>query len=155
MRTTAIATLLLLHGAALASDDLKAFPPPAPGMVRWVLRLPALADESTARVELLAGKTVKVDAVNRYFFGGSIRPETIEGWGYTRWIVSALGPMGGTLVAVPPEEPRIDRFVALGGEPVLVRYSSRVPIVVYAPEGVEVRYRIWSAGGETRPMEKG
>ena len=106
-------------------------------------------------MELLAGKTVKLDAVNRYFFGGSIRPETVEGWGTTRWVVSALGPMAGTLVAVPPEEPKIDRFIAIGGEPLLVRYDSRLPIVVYAPEGVEVRYRIWSAGAETRPMEKG
>jgi len=82
-------------------------------------------------VELLAGKTVKLDAVNRYFFGGSIRPETVEGWGTTRWVVSALGPMAGTLVAVPPEEPKIDRFIAIGGEPLLVRYDSRLPIVVY------------------------
>jgi serine protease inhibitor ecotin len=26
-----------------------------------------------------------------------------------------------------------------------IRYNTRLPVVVYAPEGVEVRYRIWSA----------
>ena len=47
------------------------------------------------------------------------------------------------------------RFVTIGGEPFLLRYNSRLPIVVYVPEGVEVRYRIWSAGAETKVMEKG
>ena len=37
----------------------------------------------------------------------------------------------------------------------LIRYNSRLPIVVYAPEGVEIRYRIWSAGPETKAVEKG
>jgi len=27
--------------------------------------------------------------------------------------------------------------------------------VVYAPEGVEVRYRIWSAQAETKALERG
>jgi len=28
-------------------------------------------------------------------------------------------------------------------------------IVVYVPEGVEVRYRIWTAGAELKAIEKG
>jgi len=35
----------------------------------------------------------------------------------------------------------------------LVRYNSRLPIVVYAPEGVEVRFRTWRADGEPSPAE--
>jgi ecotin len=49
----------------------------------------------------------------------------------------------------------VDRFVALGGEPYLIRYNSRLPVVAYAPEGVEVRYRIWSAQPGTKAIEKG
>jgi ecotin len=124
-------------------------------MVRYVLRLPREADEAGLRVQLVAGKTVAVDGRNRYQFGGKIRPVVIEGWGFTRHVVSALGPMAGTLMAVDPAEPKVERFVAIGGEPYLVRYDSRLPIVVYAPEGVEVRYRIWTAGPEPRPLEKG
>ena len=32
---------------------------------------------------------------------------------------------------------------------------SRLPVVVYAPEGVEMRYRVWRAGPETKVIEKG
>jgi ecotin len=140
--------------AAGAEDNLKAFPPAEAGMVRRVLQLPAQADEAGFKVELIVGRTVQTDARNRYFFGGKVEPETIPGWGYTRYVVSQLGPMAGTLMAVDPSEPKVDRFVTLGGEPYLIRYNSRLPLVVYAPEGVEVRYRFWSAGAETKPIEK-
>jgi ecotin len=63
--------------------------------------------------------------------------------------------MAGTLMAVDPDAPRVDRFVTLGGEPFLIRYNSRLPVVVYVPEGVEVRYRIWSAGPALETMEPG
>ena len=38
---------------------------------------------------------------------------------------------------------KIDRFITLGGEPQLLRYNSRLPLVIYVPDGVEVRYRTW------------
>jgi ecotin len=63
--------------------------------------------------------------------------------------------MAGTLMAIDPNAPKVDRFITIGGEPYLIRYNSRLPVVVYAPEGVEVRYRIWSAESETKAVEKG
>jgi ecotin len=103
----------------------------------------------------MVGKTVEVDEHNRYFFGGMIEEQTIEGWGFTAYRVGELGPMGGTLMAVDPAAPKVARFVMLGGDPFLVRYNSRLPLVVYVPDGVEVRYRIWAAAQKTRTMEKG
>ena len=153
----AVVMVLMLVTTLLASagDDMKAFPPAENGMVRHVLQLPEQEDESAFRVELIVGKTVRIDKDNKYFFSGKIEAETIAGWGYTRYTVRTLGPMGGTLMAVDPNSPKVDRFVALGGEPCLIRYNSRLPVVVYVPEGAEVRYRIWSADAETKTMAKG
>jgi ecotin len=153
-----VSTLLLFVlaiPAAQAADNMQAFPPAEAGMVRYVLELPQQDDESAFKVELAVGKTVQTDAQNRYFFGGEILEETIEGWGFPRFVVNALGPMAGTLMAVDPAAPRVARFITLGGEPFLIRYNSRLPVVVYVPEGVEVRYRIWTAGQELRSMDKG
>jgi ecotin len=141
--------------AVHAADNMKAFPPAEPGMVRFVLDVPKQDDESALKVELIVGKTVQTDGQNRHFFGGRIETETIKGWGFPRYIVRKLGPMAGTLMAVDPNAPKVSRFITLGGDPYLIRYNSRLPIVVYAPEGAEVRYRIWAAGAETRAMEKG
>lgn len=157
MKPWAITVLLLLFAIppGQAADDLRAFPPADEGMVRHVLQLLKQADESAFKVELIVGKTVEIDRDNRYFFGGRIEEGTIKGWGYTRYLVSALGPLAGTLMAVDPNALKVARFIALGGAPHLIRYNSRLPVVVYVPEGVEVRYRTWSAEAEVKTIEKG
>lgn len=152
---TTVLLFLFAVSAGQAADNMKAFPPAAEGMVRYVLQLPKQADESAFKVELIVGKTVQVDERNSYFFGGKIEEETIQGWGFTRYKVSTLGPMAGTLMAVDPNAPKVARFITLGGDPYLIRYNSRLPIVVYVPEGVEVRYRIWTAGAEVKAIERG
>lgn len=139
--------LLMFSNPLLALDEsnLKAFPPAEKGMIRHVLNLTQHDAESTLKVEIIVGKTLSVDS-NRYFFNGQIKPETIKGWGFTRYTVSTLGLMAGTLMAVDPNIPKTDQFITLGAEPYLIRYNSRLPIVVYVPQDAEVRYRIWSAG---------
>ena len=141
--------------SAQAADIMKAFPPAEAGMVRYILQLPELEDESTARVELIVGQTVQVDEANTYFFGGEIEKETIKGWGYTRYLVKKIGPMAGTLMGVDPNAPKVDRFITLGGDPYLIRYNSRMPVVVYVPEGFEARYRLWTAADEMKAMQGG
>ena len=157
MKTWIYAALLSLSMVSIApaADNMKAFPPAEEGMVRYVLQLPQQTDESAFRVELLVGKTVRIDALNRYFFDGQIETETIAGWGYPRYIVRRIGPLAGTLMAIDPDAPKVERFIMLGGEPCLIRYNSRLPVVVYLPEGVEVRYRLWSAEAETKALEQG
>jgi ecotin len=130
---------------AFAADDMKAFPPAEEGMTRHVISLPKQEDETAFKVELIIGKTVKTDARNSYFFGGTLETETIPEWGFDRYILRKLGPMAGTRIAVDPDAPQVERFISLGGEARLLRYNSRLPLVVYVPAGVEVRHRLWRA----------
>jgi ecotin len=138
-----------------AAMELKAFPPAGEGMSRFVIMLPPRKDEELLKVQLLVGKIVKLDPQNRYFFGGKLETETITGWGYERYILKNLGPMAGTIMAVDPSEPKVDRYITLGGDPELLRYNSRIPLVVYVPNDVEVRYRIWTAEGKIQTAPKG
>lgn len=157
MKTAFCGMLLLSMGfvtCAFGQDNMKAFPPAEDGAVRFVLDLPKQEDESSFKLELLVGKTLELDQGNRYFFGGTLVEETIEGWGFPKYVLKELGPMAGTLMAVDPKSPKVKRFITLGGEPVLLRYNSRLPVVVYVPEGVEVRYRIWRADPNAKAMEK-
>ena len=149
MKILLLVSLLATIVLASAADNMKAFPPAEAGMTRVVINLPPQPDEDAFRVELIVGKTVKIDGVNHYFFGGALETETIEGWGFDRVILRQLGPMAGTLMAVDPAAPLVDRFVTVGGEPALRRYNSRLPLVVYVPNGVEVRYRVWRAEAKT------
>jgi ecotin len=90
-----------------AGKELKAFPPAGEGMSRFVIMLPPQKNEELLKVQLLVGKTVKLDSRNSYFFGGKLQTETVPGWGYERYILKSLGPMAGTLMAVDPSEPKI------------------------------------------------
>ena len=148
-------SLFVLSKTGVAEDNMKAFPPADEGMSRFVLQLPEQADETLFKVQLLVGKTVQTDEQNRYFFGGKIHEETIQGWGFPRFVVKEIGPMAGTLMAIDPIAPKVSRFITLGGEPFLVRYNSRLPLVVYVPNGVEVRYRLWKAEPDAKVIEKG
>ena len=146
----------VLSVAALADDpNMKAFPPVDAEQTRFVINLPRQDDEYAFKVELSIGKTVKTDPVNHFFFGGKLETETIQGWGFDRYILRKLGPMAGTLMGVEPGTPNVDHFVAIGGEPQLLRYNSRLPLVVYVPKGVEVRYRIWRADTKTETAKAG
>ncbi len=137
--------VLIATGQAAESPAL---PPADAGLVRYVLPLPSQDDESLYKLELIVGKTVRIDAQNNYFFGGIIEKHTIPGRGTSLYRVTSLGPITCTSVAVDPGTPLVDRFVTLGGEPYFIRYNSRIPVVIDVPEGAEVRYRLWSAGPE-------
>jgi ecotin len=126
-----------------AADALKAFPAAAAGQTRHVITLPAQTDESALKVELILGKTQTVDC-NRQVFGGRLETRTAEGWGYDYYVLPALGNAASTLMGCPPGSER-QAFVTTQEQP-LIRYNSRLPVVVYAPSDVEVRYRVWRAG---------
>lgn len=140
---------------ATAADNMKAFPAAKRGMVRYVLPLSKEENETALKVELVIGKTVQVEANNKFFFGGKVETRTAQGWGFTYYVVPKLGPRAGTLMAVDPNAPKVERFISIGGEPQLLRYNSKLPIVVYVPEGVEVRYRIWRAPAEATKVNPG
>ncbi|ODT85168.1 serine protease inhibitor ecotin [Phenylobacterium sp. SCN 70-31] len=127
-----------------ASADLRPYPAAAKGQKRTVIQLPALADaEADMKVEIIVGKTMRVDC-NIRFFGGRVAERTVQGWGYTYYVLKDLGQAASTLKGCPPGSEH-DAFVRSSDE-TLIRYNSRLPVVVYTPADVEVRYRIWRAG---------
>lgn len=126
-------------------DNMRAFPAPGRGVVRYVWNPPVQPNEDDLKVEILAGKNVEVDQVNRHFLVGTLTEQTIEGWGFPKYVVRTNGVVGGTLIAVLEGQPLVTKFVALRSDPRLFRYNSRLPVVVYAPEGIIVKFRVWGA----------
>jgi ecotin len=146
------ASMFLTAGAAEAQvkprppqDDLRAFPTPGPGQARRVIRLPPERNEDDLRVGFFVGRTMWVDC-NRQIFPARVEERTAEGWGYTYYFVTSSGAPASTMMACPSNA-RTRQFVRNSEE--LVRYNSRLPLVIIAPADVEVRYRIWRAGPET------
>ena len=125
-----------------AMHELKAFPTTLAGHVRHVIELPALPDEDACKLELIGGKAMTVDC-NTRGMDGRLEPRDVQGWGYTYWVLQSQGQVRSTMMACPPgtEKPG---FVQ--AEPLLVRYNSKLPVVVFVPEGMALRWRVWQAG---------
>ena len=147
--------LFLYMKLTAAHPELKPYAEASEGMVRYVIELPSLEDESLKQVELVVGKTVPTDGMNRHFFGGKITREMVQGWGYSYYELKAIGPMAGTMMAPLPDAPKVDTFVPVRHDLGLLRYNSKLPLVVYVPEGVAVQYRLWATEPEPVAAEEG
>jgi ecotin len=141
------ATTVLVCSAQIADKPLEKiapYPAAKTGYQRLVIRLPERQDEDAAKVELLPGKSMQVDC-NNTRFNGVLTEHTLSGWGYTYYSLDKISGPASTLMACPPGQPKHDAFVPVRAEGLLLRYNSKLPIVVYVPNGFELRYRLWLA----------
>jgi ecotin len=134
------------HAAKL--EDVAPYPKAEAGFTRQVIHLPKQAQEENFQVEILAGKTLEVDC-NRQKLDGILDEKSLQGWGYPFYrLENVIGPTS-TMMACPPGSKKKRAFVPVVGDGFMLRYNSKLPVVVYAPSNVEVRYRIWSASDKT------
>lgn len=141
-----IAGVAVAQGKKLSAEQEKVlapFPKAKDDMVRHVIFLSKKANESLFKVEIIPGKVMSVDC-NVHTLMGQLEEKDLQGWGYTYYEFTTNGQVISTKMAC--NKPNTNKFVS--GKTVLVRYNSKLPIVVYAPKGYEVKYKIWSAGKE-------
>ncbi|WP_145515228.1 serine protease inhibitor ecotin [Yersinia massiliensis] len=130
-------------------EKIAPYPAPEKGMTRQVIFLEPQQDETRFKVELLIGKTLEVDC-NRHMLGGNLETRTLSGWGFDYLVMDKISEPASTMMACP-DNSRHPQFIAANlGDAAMQRYNSRLPIVVYVPQGVDVKYRIWEAGDEVR-----
>lgn len=123
------------------------YPAPKPGYHRYAVVLPKRAVENNYKVELIIGKPLLVDC-NYHQLNGKIKKQTIPGWEHYFYIVESKGEATSTLKGCLINQEKI-QFVAIPNKLGAVPYNSSVPIVIYTPTDIQVRYRIWSMTGET------
>ena len=107
-------------------EKVAPYPKAEKGMKRQVIQLTPEKDESTLKVELLIG-------------------QTLEGWGYDYYVFDKVTSPVSTMMACPDGKKEKKFITAYLGDDGMLRYNSKLPIVVYTPENVDVKYRIWKA----------
>ena len=85
VRPLAFISLLLAGFTVTAAEPLDAFPLAQKGMERFVIVLPQHdnGQEEKLKVEIIVGREILTDGVNRQRLGNSIEPRSLKGWGYT------------------------------------------------------------------------
>ena len=125
-------------------EKVAPYPKADKGMKRQVIQLTPEKDESTLKVELLIGQTLEVDC-NKHRLGGELDSKTLEGWGYDYYVFDKVTSPVSTMMACPDGKKEKKFITAYLGDDGMLRYNSKLPIVVYTPENVDVKYRIWKA----------
>jgi len=132
-----ITTTTLLF--AQDKQNLKIYPEPKEGFQRSVIQLTPKKNEEDYKVEIIVGKTVKVDC-NIHNLMGKFEEKDLKGWGYTYFEYNSDGKTVSTMRGCPDKVLK-DKFVY---NTELTRYNSKLPIIVYAPKGFQVKYKIWT-----------
>ena len=155
MKPLVISAALFLSLSTLCSvanatklENVAPYPKAEAGFSRQVIHLPKQKNEDDYKVQIIAGKTLQVDC-NQQRLGGKLEEKTLKGWGYPMYRLNKVsGPMS-TMMACP-EGKSHPEFVPVVGDGFMLRYNSKLPIVLYVPKDIEVRYRIWSASKQIK-----
>lgn len=124
------------------SKLISPFPEAQQDFVRHAIFLPKAENESSLKIELAVGKTLEVDC-NRHHFIGKLEEKNLDGWGYTYYELNKIdGPASTMMACLNPE--KTTQFITIPSDK-LIRYNSKLPIVIYTPKDVAVKYRVWSA----------
>lgn len=132
---------------SLDKIDLSIFPKAEKGMVQYVVEVPhsSMEDDANKKIEILVGKNTQTDKCNRYFLNGDLKENELKGFGYTYYTFKSDGNVGSTMMGCG-DTGTTTKFVT--AKPTLMDYNGRMPIVIYAPEGFDVQYKIYKAEPE-------
>lgn len=128
------------------------YPAAKDGFTKYYIWLPTLTNESDNQVEIVVGKNTMVDC-NSAWYSGVLEEKSVQGWGYTYYEVNNVaGPMSTRMGC--SESSDKEAFIQVIGDNYLVRYNSKLPVVVYVPNDFEVQYKVWTTNSSLFEAEK-
>ena len=117
------------------------FPAAQKGYKKITVYVPKANKEQNLKLELLVGLTKQVDC-NTHTLSGNIQAQTLTGHSYTYYTVESDGTLASTKMLCL-NNTTTKKFIPL--TPYFTNYNSVLPLVVYLPETMELKYRIWKA----------
>lgn len=153
MKIVKLATLAFAFASisisALAQNnhkvDISIFPKPEKGFRQFVIEVPQSSNDVNRKIELFVGKEMETDGCNNYNLMGEYKTKELTGWGYSYFKYESKGDVMSTMIGCP-DLPKKQKFVT--GQGHMTDYNGKLPIVIYVPDGMEVRYKIYQADND-------
>lgn len=123
-----------------ALHDLSIYPN-LPNMVKNVIFMDPMANELLYKVEFYAVKSLEVDNCNKHYLFGDFEVKTLEGYGYPYYVFNTNSQVISTKMGCDNTIKKVKNVAS--GKTETVRYMSLLPIVVYTPKEIDVKYKIW------------
>lgn len=120
-------------------EEAKTYPAAEKGMIQHIIYLPKSADknESHKKVEVFVGKYMETDLCNNYGLMGEFVKKEVPGKNWlTYYDFQSKGDAISTMMGCM-EAGTQTRLVK--SQTLLMDYNGNLPIVIYTPEGMEVR----------------
>lgn len=144
-----ILALTLITGLSNAQstthEEARTYPKAEKGMVQNIIYLPKSVDNGdlNKKVEVYVGKYMETDQCNHYGLSGEFDSKKVDKKDWLNYYTfSTTGNAFSTLMACSDTT---KRFQFVTSKPILMDYNANLPIVIYAPEGFDVHYRIFNA----------
>lgn len=144
--------LFAIGSAAFADDVIGPSRGSGSNSQRWVIRMPASDHEDLLKVEVIVGRNGPMDC-NATWFNGSLNQQTNRKWGVVYYEMGKITGPASTRIACPAGSQK-DGFIRVKGNGFLFDYNSKMPIVIFAPQDFDVRYRVWHGDDSTTAAEK-
>jgi ecotin len=100
------------------------------------------------KIELIIGRYLKVDACRLNWYTGTLQENQVDGFGYYE-IRNIKGPYVDPDAIACLEQMKFVQVYFHPENSGFLIYNSRLPIVVYVPDGFKVHYRIWKGYKKT------
>lgn len=120
--------------------DLTIFPS-IDQLVKHAIFLEPRVDEALYKVEIYAVKSQEVDNCNKHFLLGDFELKTLEVHGFPYYIFKSNTQIISTKMSCGDNIAKMKNVPS--GKTELVKYISVLPLVVYAPQDIEIKYKIW------------
>lgn len=125
------------------------FPPAIGNQEKHVINLPAKENESMYRIEIVQGKFLNVESCNQYsFFTGEIVKKELKNYGYNYYTLNGFDDSKIISTTKYCPENKTDRFIPITNSILYFIYNSKLPIVLYTPKNVKIKYRIFKKQSE-------
>jgi len=124
----------------VSMHDLSIFPN-LENLVKHAIFLEQRVDEAIYKVEIFAVKSQEVDNCNNHFLLGDFELKILEGHGFPYYIFQSNTQIISTKMGCGDNIRKIKNVPS--GKAELVKYISALPLVVYAPKDIEIKYKIW------------